>query len=112
MPNRLQSVQNQLDTLEQQQSAAKAEYGKPFPQEQELAEKSARLIALDLELNVDGRNEPEAVPNDAIAKQAPTIAELMERKDRPPITEILKMKQPSADSPDVSHHKSHDYETR
>ena len=112
MPSRLQAVQNQLATLEQQQEAAKAEYGKPFPQEQELAEKTARLIELDLELNLDGRNEPEAIPSDEVAKRTPTIGELMSREDRPPITEILKMKQPFTDSPDESRHKTHNREAR
>ena len=41
MPQRLEAVKNQLDNLYQQQAAAKAEVGKPFPQEQELRDKSA-----------------------------------------------------------------------
>ena len=112
MPNRLQAVQNQLATLEQQQEAAKAEYGKPFPQEQELAEKTARLIELDLELNLDGRNEPEVVPNDAVAKAAPTIADLIHQKDRPPITELLRMKPPEHDTADRSHTHKITHEAR
>ena len=31
MPQRLEAVKNQLDNLYQQQAAAKAEVGKPFP---------------------------------------------------------------------------------
>ena len=58
MPQRLQSVQNQLDNLYQQQAAAKAEVGKPFPQEQELRDKSARLAELDVLLNIDGNKHP------------------------------------------------------
>ena len=38
---------------------AKAEVGKPFPQEQELAAKTARLIELDMELNLDGKGQPQ-----------------------------------------------------
>ena len=38
MPQRLEAVKNQLDNLYRQQAAAKAEVGKPFPQEQELRE--------------------------------------------------------------------------
>lgn len=53
MPQRLQAVQAQLDNLHQQTKAAKAELGKPFPQEQELKEKSSRLAILDAELNMD-----------------------------------------------------------
>ena len=112
LPNRLQAVKNQLTTLEQQQEVARAEYGKPFPQEQELAEKTARLIELDLALNLDGRNEPEAIPSDEVAKREPTIGEWMDRPDRPPITELLKMKQPSADAPDEPRRKTHNHEPR
>ena len=44
----------QLENLCQQREAAKEEAGKPFPQEEELREKSARLLELDMELNMDG----------------------------------------------------------
>ena len=68
MPERLRSVQEQLENLYNQQAAAKAEVGKPFPQEQELATKTARLIELDMELNLDGKGQPQ--PEQAIAKSA------------------------------------------
>ena len=58
MPQRLEAMKNQLDNLYQQQTAAKAEVGKTFPQEQELRDKSARLLELDAELNIDGRGRP------------------------------------------------------
>ena len=66
MPQRLEAVKNQLDNLYQQQAAAKAEVGKPFPQEQELRDKSARLAELDVLLNMDGRGRraaPKRNPN-------------------------------------------------
>ena len=68
MPERLRSVQEQLENLYNQQAAAKAEVGKPFPQEQELTAKTARLIELDMELNLDGKGQPQ--PEQAIAKSA------------------------------------------
>ena len=68
MPERLRSVQDQLENLYNQQAAAKAEVGKPFPQEQELAAKTARLIELDMELNLDGKGQPQ--PEQSIAKSA------------------------------------------
>ena len=68
MPERLRSVQEQLENLYNQRAAAKAEVGKPFPQEQELAAKTARLIELDMELNLDGKGQPQ--PEQAIAKSA------------------------------------------
>ena len=42
-----------MDTLHQQQAAAQIEVEKPFPQEEELAEKSARLAELNAQLDVD-----------------------------------------------------------
>jgi len=39
---------------------AKAELSKPFQQEAELAEKSARLTELDTLLSLDGKDEPTA----------------------------------------------------
>ena len=66
MPQRLESVKAQLENLYQQQEAAKAELGRPFPYEQELRTKSARLLELDMELNMDGRGR--AQPEQAIAK--------------------------------------------
>ena len=68
MPERLRSVQEQFENLYNQQAAAKAEVGKPFPQEQELAAKTARLIELDMELNLDGKGQPQ--PEQTIAKSA------------------------------------------
>lgn len=55
IPARLEKAEQQLDNLRSQQEAAQAELGKPFPQEAELAEKSARLAELDALLNMDDR---------------------------------------------------------
>ena len=53
MPQRLKAFQTQLDETYHQQEAAKVELGKPFPYEEELRDKTARLIFLDAELNLD-----------------------------------------------------------
>ncbi|MCD8013472.1 MAG: SNF2-related protein [Lachnospiraceae bacterium] len=53
IPARLEKVQEQLANLENQREAAQQELGKPFPQEAELREKSARLAELDAALNMD-----------------------------------------------------------
>ena len=59
-PERITAAENELDTLHQQQAAAQIEVEKPFPQEEELAEKSARLAELNAQLDVDEKNhEPE-----------------------------------------------------
>ena len=53
IPRRQQNVENKLNDLKQQMATAKAELGKPFPQEEELRTKSARLAELDAKLNLD-----------------------------------------------------------
>ena len=53
IPRRMQNVENKLNDLNQQMTTAKAELGKPFPQEEELKTKSARLAELDAKLNLD-----------------------------------------------------------
>ena len=55
LPDRMAKVQARLDATKQQMTAAKAELGKPFPQEEELKTKSARRAKLDAELNMDQR---------------------------------------------------------
>lgn len=74
IPDRLRAVQAQLDNLFRQQAAAQAEVGKPFPYEQELSTKMARLIELDMQLNLDGKNHPQS--EQAIAKsERPSVLE-------------------------------------
>ena len=78
MPQRLEAVKNQLDNLYQQQAAAKAEVGKPFPFEDDLRVKSARLTELDVLLNMDGRSRP--APEAVLAKSSrPSVLEGLKR---------------------------------
>jgi len=61
--DRIADADAALDSLEQQKQAAEVEIAKPFAQEEELAEKSARLAELDALLNMEhqsSRTEPEA----------------------------------------------------
>ena len=59
-PGRITAAENELTTLHQQQEAAQIEVEKSFPQEEELAEKSARLAELNAQLDVDEKShEPE-----------------------------------------------------
>ena len=55
-PERIASAENELATLKQQQAAAQIEVEKSFPQEEELAEKSARLAELNAQLDVDEKS--------------------------------------------------------
>ena len=61
MESRLKTVQDQIATLQKEQEAAKEEIAKPFAQEDELREKSARLIELDSLLDI-GKGGPEVMP--------------------------------------------------
>lgn len=54
LPERLEDYETTLANLLQQQEAAKLEINKPFPYEEELRIKSARLAELDAELNIGG----------------------------------------------------------
>ena len=74
MAARLATVRSKLDSLYSQMETAKAELGKPFPQEEELRVKSARLAELNIALNIDDKTPLEAMVEDApraeIAKSA------------------------------------------
>lgn len=55
IPARIQAAQAQLENVKNQLDTAKAEVNKPFPKEDELKTKSARLSELNAELNIDER---------------------------------------------------------
>ena len=73
MEGRMTRVQEKLDSLYIQMENAKAELGKPFPQEQELREKAARLAELNIALNIDDCTPLEAMM-DATAEEPPRAA--------------------------------------
>ena len=55
LPVRLEQTKDKLENVHQQIETAKAEIGKPFPQEEEMKTKSARLAVLDSELDMDAK---------------------------------------------------------
>lgn len=68
-----------MDNLKEQQQAAQAEVEKPFPQEEELAQKSVRLAELNAQLDIeDHRPEPEQ----AEALPRPSVRSALERMDK------------------------------
>ena len=82
--DRITSAENELDTLKQQQAAAQIEVEKPFPQEEELAEKSARLAELNAQLDVDEKShEPEQDEEEQedAPRRPSVLAALDEKKD-------------------------------
>ena len=85
-PERINSAENELDTLHQQQAAAQIEVEKPFPQEEELAEKSARLAELNAQLDVDEKHhEPEQDEEEQedAPRRPSVLAALEEKSDKP-----------------------------
>ena len=92
MSDRLQNVRNTLDALTAQMETAKAELGKPFPQEDELRIKSTRLAELNAELNIDDRTPMEQMAEDAPAVQSA-------KAERPSVLAKLKapLSQPCAE---------------
>ncbi|MBR3402310.1 MAG: helicase, partial [Parasporobacterium sp.] len=95
MPDRLQKVQNTLDNLYKQQAAAKEEVGKPFPQEAELREKSARLAELDAALNMDERDIPVAAADVDEVSDVAAVAETRAaygKEEKPSVLAQLKEK--------------------
>ncbi len=85
-PERITAAENELATLHQQQAAAQIEVEKPFPQEEELAEKSARLAELNAQLDVDEKNhEPEQDEEEQedVPRRPSVLAALEEKSDKP-----------------------------
>ena len=54
IPQQINETKAELQNLDNQVEAAKEELSKPFPQEEALKQKSARLAELNIELNIDG----------------------------------------------------------
>ena len=84
-PERINSAENELATLHQQQAAAQIEVEKPFPQEEELAEKSARLAELNAQLDVDEKSHDpeEEQPDEDTPRRPSVLAALEEKSDKP-----------------------------
>ena len=83
--NALASLDKKLDAnrarladLESQVENAHAELEKPFPQEAELAEKSARLIELNAELDMENSAPPEPVSEENEYERPSLLAKLKE----------------------------------
>ena len=83
--DRIADAENALQNLEQQKQAAEVEVAKPFAQEEELAEKSARLAELNALLNIDrssAQNSPEKTEETPTTRPS-VLAALEEKSDKP-----------------------------
>ena len=87
--DRIADAENALQNLEQQKQAAEVEVAKPFAQEEELAEKSARLAELNALLNIDrDRSSSQDAPEETEETETPTtrpsvLAALGEKTNQP-----------------------------
>lgn len=76
IPNHLKAQKQRLANLETELDNAKEEAARPFPQEQELAEKSARLSQLNAELDRADKEkkQPERErADDTLSAEKPSI---------------------------------------
>ncbi|MFR6022887.1 MAG: DEAD/DEAH box helicase family protein [Oscillospiraceae bacterium] len=78
MDKQLEKNRARLEDLERQTENARAELEKPFPQEAELAEKSARLIELNAELDMENNTQPEPVSEEKEEERPSLLAKLKE----------------------------------
>ena len=86
IPERLTATEATVENLNQQMAAARAALGKPFPKEEELRVKSARLAELDAALNID--------------HGAPPVEQTVAKSARPSVLEGLKRPLPPRQKPD------------
>ena len=85
MQGKLEQAQQRLATVEGQLENAKREVSRPFPQEQELAEKQAQLIELNARLNIDERSsEASLIDGDALEEksEAPETADAADAPEK------------------------------
>ena len=80
MPNKKTNTENQLSEIRKQMDNAREEIDKPFPQDEELKAKSARLAELDSMLNMDKR-ENDALDGE-IDEEQPEQAKRREEPER------------------------------
>ncbi len=87
--DRIADAENTLQNLEQQKQAAEIEVAKPFSQEEELQEKSARLAELNALLNIDrdrssSQDAPEETKEEASPAARPSVLAALEEKANQP----------------------------
>lgn len=83
LPERKERFRQQIEQLMGQLEAVKEQLGKPFPQEEELKTKSARLVELNAQLDVGGSAPGAAViddSDDTPGKQAQERAPMQQKQ--------------------------------
>ena len=106
MSDRLAAVQSKLENLYLQMDNAKAELGKPFPQEEELRTKAARLAELNIELNIDNKT-----PMEQLSDEEP-MAEIAKSSRPSVLAKLQEYKNEAKTTPGVEKTKPHKQEER
>lgn len=90
LPLRLNGTKAQLQNTYTQMENAKAEIGKPFPQEAELRQKSDRLAELNILLDMDGKSNSQQIADEAIVAKRNRTSVLDKLKSHPVHSSIAK----------------------
>ena len=83
LDKKLGALNTRLSDLERQVENAREELGKPFPQEDELREKSARLVELNAELDMENNSEPPEAEKPSVLAKLKEPIPLYEPKNAP-----------------------------
>ena len=95
---RLENSKEQLATLNEQLETAKSELGKPFPQEEELQSKLARLAELNAILDIDGNGVENA---EIAAEKMPLLAGKVSDKKASILDKIRNLQKKQSDKTDI-----------
>ena len=82
MEAHLKKLTQEISEIEKQQENTRQELEKPFAQEQELAEKEARLSAVNALLNIDGKNSIPDLMEDTLDIEPPQMC-IRDRRGTP-----------------------------
>ena len=80
LDKKLGALNTRLSDLQRQVENAREELEKPFPQEDELREKSARLVELNAELDMENNAEPQEAEKPSVLKKLKEPTPLYEPK--------------------------------
>ena len=84
LDKKLGALNTRLSDLQRQVENAREELEKPFPQEDELREKSARLVELNAELDMENNAEPQEAEKPSVLKKLKEPIPLYEPKPHQP----------------------------
>ena len=90
LDKKLGALNTRLSDLQRQVENAREELEKPFPQENELREKSARLVELNAELDMENNTEPQEAEKPSVLKKLKEPIPLYEPKPHQPKSNGIK----------------------